>query len=171
MLSSMSAAAAVVFTKWFFGEYLGNFIALNSLYRSTGNYVITYLRSAANRINVLILGQFRLAISRQQFNRLHKSLQFGKEYFKRFIFCDVTHQTFLLFGPENMAQMDSPSSKHCIIDWFRFSRKLLKLATPNSMQTYSCMVSSSSQEMTSSVTSGRQQMAKTCSSRAAHSCC
>ena len=39
-------------------------VALNSLYISTGNYVIIYFRSAVNRINVPIWGDTRVAISR-----------------------------------------------------------------------------------------------------------
>ena len=39
-------------------------VALDSLYILTGNDVISYFRSAANRINVVILGYVRVAISR-----------------------------------------------------------------------------------------------------------
>ena len=71
MLSSMSATAV---TKWFF-EYLSETIkasdfriyhkvALDILYILTGNDVINYFWSAANRTNVFILGQVRVTISR-----------------------------------------------------------------------------------------------------------
>ena len=39
-------------------------VALDSLYISTGNDVFAYLRQAANRINVFILGQVPVAITR-----------------------------------------------------------------------------------------------------------
>ena len=39
-------------------------VALDSLYISTGNDVIIYFQSAPNRINVFILGQIRVAVSR-----------------------------------------------------------------------------------------------------------
>ena len=44
--------------------------------------------------------------------------------------------TFLLLDPENWTCMDLPSSTHHINGWFRFSRKLLKLATHSFTQTY-----------------------------------
>ena len=63
MLSSVSAAASAAVTKWLFGNISSETIrasdfknyrkvALNSLYISTGNDVINYLRSEANRTNV-----------------------------------------------------------------------------------------------------------------------
>ena len=51
-------------------------IALSSLYISTGNNVTIFFRSAENRINMLIFGHVRDAISRWGFNRFRKSSVF-----------------------------------------------------------------------------------------------
>ena len=53
-------------------------VALYSFYIWTGNDVIIYFQSAANRINVLIFDHVLVEISRLWFSRFHKGLQFWK---------------------------------------------------------------------------------------------
>ena len=71
MLSSMPAHAAVTKCFWYILKTAGASnlriyynIALDSLYISTGDDVIIYFRSAANRINGFIFGHVQVAISR-----------------------------------------------------------------------------------------------------------
>ena len=75
--------------------------ALDSFYTSTGNDVTSYFRSAANRINVCILGHVLIAISQWWFNRFWQCLQFSKLWFKGFISSYVSYKTFLLLDPQN----------------------------------------------------------------------
>ena len=76
-----------------------------------------------------------------------------------FLFCNQLG--ILLLGPENGVRMNLQSSTHCINGCFDFSRKLLKLAAHKYTQTYYRKLSTSSPEMTSSTTSGPQQIAFT----------
>ena len=50
-------------------------VGLDSLYIWTGNDVTSYFRSAANRIDVLILGHVWIVVSQSRFNRFQKSLE------------------------------------------------------------------------------------------------
>ena len=74
-------------------------------------------------------------ICRSRLNRFQKGLQFWKGWFEGFIFCFVMHQTFLLLDPENGAQMDLPLSVRYINSGFRFSCKILNLASDTQIYT------------------------------------
>ena len=121
-------------------------LALDSLYISTGNDVITFLRSAANRTNVFIWVMLGSRFLHSSSIDLKTVYSFGKngqgrlclvpwllgdirpwERFKGFLIYCAMHKTCLLLDPENLAQEKQPSSTHYINGWFRFSRKLLKV--------------------------------------------
>ena len=89
-------------------------------------YISIYFRSAANRINLFILGHVRVSISRKWINRFQNHFQFWKRWFECFIFSlwpirhfrSLTPKTGLLNRRPRITQKG----------WLRLFRKLLKLA-------------------------------------------
>ena len=85
-------------------------VARGSIFISTGNSVTCYFRSAANRINLFILGLRFLDIGSTYF---HKVDNFGTGFScASFPLCYVSYETFLLLDPVNEAQLDLPPSSH-----------------------------------------------------------
>ena len=171
MLSSMFAASAV--TKWFLLNIWETTRASNfgvnrsvqaqrseeSLHIFTGNRVINYFRSTANRINVLILCYVRVTISQLQFNQFRKRLQFWKGQFKHFIAFSHTLDIFYTLTWKMGLNWTTPSSTHCTYGWFRLSRKITEDNKPQIYSSKHWNVCTCSWEMTSSAAVGRLQIA------------
>ena len=68
--------------------------ALDSRYISTGNDVISYFQSTANRISVSIFGQVRIVISRYWFNQFLKKFAVLKTVIQGLHFLLLTYSTF-----------------------------------------------------------------------------
>ena len=112
-------------------------VTFDGFYILTGNDVTAYFWSAANLINVSIFwvmfgSLFLDNVSIHSISRRFTVLEMAIQVL-RFRF--VTNWIFLPLDPENGAQMNQTSPTHKTNGCFRFSRKLVKLASSSQIYT------------------------------------